>query len=344
MAGEQRRVGRRVQGGAPSPNETRRDQRRAHPVQFLKPVARSTLRAVIASGPRRALLVLAVAALVAACGADDRSPASGSSNATATAALPDGCPAAGLRRIEGGVLRTPPSARRGRTPLIVVVVPGGRGDPDDDLGVGRAATREGFAVLYPTRAGGVFWTLNGAQGTSDVENVTALLDRVQAGGCIDADRISITGVSNGGGFATRMSCELPTRFAAVVPVAAGYRALDPCPTSARASFLAIHGTADTVVPYNGKKPDRAGSVPRYTARRARRNGCDGRPRTTTPRRLVTRVVYRGCAAGLRVEILRLSGTDHGWPGAGPPLPRHNPSGVSATRELLRFVRSARRPA
>ena len=75
-----------------------------------------------------------------------------------------------------------------------------------------------------------------------------------------------------------MACALPDRFAAVVPVAAGYRALDPCPAAAHASFLAIHGSADTVVPYNGKRPDRAGSVPRYTARWARRDGCAaGRP-------------------------------------------------------------------
>jgi polyhydroxybutyrate depolymerase len=166
---------------------------------------------------------------------------------------------------------------------------------------------------------------------------------VIAAGCVDPDRISITGVSNGAGFATRMSCELPTRFAALVPVAAGYRSLDPCPTSARASFLAIHGSADTVVPYNGKTVDNhAGSVPRYATRRAKRDGCNAAPRTTHPRRLVTHVVYRGCDAGLRVEILRLSGTDHGWPGAGPPRPDENPSNVSASTELLKFVKGARR--
>jgi polyhydroxybutyrate depolymerase len=198
-------------------------------------------------------------------------------------------------------------------------------------------------VLYPTRPAGGFWTLNDGQGTSDVDSVSALLDRVIAAGCVDPDRISITGVSNGAGMATRMSCELPTRFAAVVPVAAGYRALDPCPANARASFLAIHGTADTVVPYGGKEEDdRAGSVPRYTARRAKRNGCSAATRTTRPRRLVTRIVYRGCDPGLRVEILRLSGTDHGWPGAGPPRPAHNPSEVDSATELLRFVKSARR--
>ncbi len=293
---------------------------------------------------RRVVIVAALAAVVGACGAKDSTSAANTVAATVTAAQAEAsCPAAGVTDLEGGFIRTPSGARPGRTPLIVLVMPGGDGDRRDRLGLAGPATRQGYAVLYPTRAQGGFWTLNDAQGTADVENVTALLDRVVAAGCVDPDRISITGVSNGAGMATRMSCELPTRFAAVVPVAAGYRALDPCPANARASFLAIHGSADTVVPYNGKTVDRhAGSVPRYAGRRAKRDGCAGTPRTSRPRALVTHLVYRGCDRGLRVEILRLSGTDHGWPGAGPPLPDHNPSKVSATTELLKFIKSARR--
>lgn len=61
---------------------------------------------------------------------------------------------------------------------------------------------------------------------------------------------------------------------------------------------------------------------------------------TTPGARVTRYAYGGCDDGLRVELLRLSGTDHGWPCAGPLLPDHNPSGMSATRELLRLVAGA----
>jgi polyhydroxybutyrate depolymerase len=290
---------------------------------------------------------------LAACGSGaDRdvgssaAAAAGDPPARAAQAAPS-CPAAGLSTIQGGQLRVPAGAQPGRTPLLVVTLPGGRGDARDRLGVGRAATRQGVAVLYPTSANGGFWTLNDAQGRQDVSEVTGLLDRVApaaGGGCFDPDRISITGVSNGAGFATRVACELPDRFAAVVPVAAGYRALDPCPPTARASFLAIHGTADTVVPFNGKKPDRRGNVPRFTARWARRAGCDPTPRRGTPRRLVTRFTYRNCDGSRRVELLRLSGTDHGWPGAGPPLPDHNPSGLSATTEVLRFVRGARRAA
>jgi polyhydroxybutyrate depolymerase len=308
-------------------------------VATLARVPISSLRRV----PFLAGLTALAAALLAACGGDQ--PATRAA-ATSQAAQAAACPPAGLREVEGGLLRVPDGAQPGRTPLLVVVVPGGDGDRDDRLGIGAAAGREGVAVLYPTAPGSGFWQLNDDFGRSDVTAVTGLLDRQGATGCFDADRISITGVSNGAGFAARMGCELPGRFAAVVPVAAGYRALDPCPANARASFLAIHGTADTVVPFNGRPPDRKGNVPRYTARWARRDGCSAAPRTTTPRSLVTRFTYRGCDDGLRVELVRLTGTDHGWPRERSTgrLPRRNPSRFSATTEVLRFIRDARRSA
>jgi polyhydroxybutyrate depolymerase len=295
--------------------------------------------------------VAAIAAVAAGCGGSDTSSASSdppaASNAAATtqAAQQASCPAAGLHTVQGGLLRMPSGAQPGRTPLLLVVIPGGDGDPSDRLGIGAAGNRQGFAILYPTSPGSGFWQLNDEFGTSDVTAVTGLLDRQTATGCFDQDRISITGVSNGAGFTARMACKLPTRFAAVVPVAAGYRALDPCPANARASFEAIHGTADTVVPFNGKKPDRKGNVPRYTARWARRDGCNATPRTSTPRPLVTRFTYTGCDAGTSVSLVRLSGTDHGWPRRRLTgrLPSRNPSRFDATTEVLRFIRDARRP-
>jgi len=313
--------------------------------------------------PRRAALVAALGLLPAACGGADASStaSTGAQTATRAASTTQGgtthgttaqaaasCPAAGLRDVPGGLLRMPANARPGRTSLLVVVIPGGQGDRRDRLGVGAPANAEGVAVLYPTSPGSTFWQLNDAFGTSDVTAVTALLDGQQATGCFDPDRVSITGVSNGAGFAARMGCELPTRFAAVIPVAAGYRALDPCPANARASFLDIHGTADTVVPINGKKPDRKGNVARYATGWARRVGCSATPRSSRPGRLVTRFRYTGCDSGIRVERVRLSGTEHGWPGSrfgpGGRPPSPNPSRFSATREVLRFIRTARRPA
>ena len=88
-------------------------------------------------------------------------------------------------------------------------------------------------------------------------------------------------MSNGGGFAARVGCELDD-VVAIAPVAGGYRALDRCPSTRRVSVLEVHGTADHVVPYRGKKPDYAGSVPRYLAGWAKRDGCTGKP-TSQPR-------------------------------------------------------------
>jgi polyhydroxybutyrate depolymerase len=307
---------------------------------------------VIARPVRRASITVCAAALAAACGGQAATPSAGSDPPTVSRAADTtqvqqaSCATAGLHTVQGGLLRMPANAQVGRTPLLLVVIPGGQGDANDRLGIGRAGNLQGVALLYPTSAGSGFWQLNRAFGTSDVSDVTGLIQRQVASGCFDPNRISITGVSNGAGFTARMGCELPTTFAAVIPVAAGYKALDPCPGNARASFLDIHGTADTVVPINGKKPDRKGNVARYTATWAQRDGCTASPRSSAPRPLVTRFTYSGCDGGTRVQRVRLTGTDHGWPRTRLTgrLPSRNPSHFDATTEVLRFIRDARRPA
>jgi polyhydroxybutyrate depolymerase len=250
------------------------------------------------------------------------------------------CPPAGYSELDGGHIRMPSGATPAATRLLLAIMSGADGDAEDNLKLGAAANRQGIAVLYPTVRAGSIWELDDAMGDADVQTVTALLQRALATGCFDPDRVSIVGLSNGAGFANRLACKLPGQFAAVVSVAGGYRALDPCPPQERASFLAIHGSADQIVPYNGRKPDRKGNVPLFAAGWARRDGCSTTPATLHPRHLVTRLVFGGCPAGMRVEVLRLSGTDHGWPGAAPPWPRHNPSGVDANLEVMRWIRHA----
>jgi polyhydroxybutyrate depolymerase len=299
------------------------------------------------------VLALPVLGLVAfACGlvpglgtSSAKRPAAAAAGGQARAAEADErfCPTEGLSTVTNGQLRMPHGAKPGATRLLVAVMSGGDGDADDYLKLGAAANREGIAVLYPTgRAGGI-WQIADRFGSSDVGLVSDLLDRMLATGCFDPNRISIVGVSNGAGFATRMACKLPTRFAAVVAVAAGYRALDPCPDT-RASFLAIHGSLDSVVPFYGRPPDYKGNVQRYTADWARRDGCSGKASNARTARYVTRFDFGPCASAMKVQILLLTGTDHGWPGAPPPFPHQNPSGVDGNLEVLRFVRHAARPS
>src|SRR4051794_6866682 len=281
-----------------------------------------------------AAVVFATVLAVAACGSTGQTAPSAQAGPT--------CLGAGRHVVDGAVIRMPPGARAGRTPLLVVVIPGGNGDPKDHLRLGTLADAQHVALLYPTAQDNGFWQLNDKQGSTDVDAVSKTIDDTLATGCFDNRRVSITGVSNGAGFTARMGCKRPDLFAAVVPVAAGYKALDPCPAAARANFLDIHGTADTVVPYNGVPPDRKGSVPRFTARWARRAGCSTTPHAGHPQKLVTHLVYAGCDGGRRVEAYRLSGTQHGGPGPTGPFTRRTPPGFKAAPAVLGFIRQARR--
>jgi polyhydroxybutyrate depolymerase len=217
--------------------------------------------------------------------------------------------APGDHRLGDTLLHIPP-----KPPVGLVLAfhgAGGTGDEfADGTGFSDAADKHGFAVLYPSAAAHQFWSLNGKMGTEDLDRLRTLLPQALAAAC--TDRVFATGVSNGGGFAARVGCELDD-IVAIAPVAGGYRALDPCPSSKRTSVFEVHGTADHVVPYRGKKPDYAGSVPRYLAGWAQRDGCSAKAVAKRETKVVTHLRYQTCKNGLAVEHLRLADVDHGWP-------------------------------
>jgi polyhydroxybutyrate depolymerase len=262
-----------------------------------------------------ALVVSSVAALVAY---DPTDPPQTAVAATDCVAEP------GAHRLDDTLLHIPP-----KPPVGLVLAFHGAGGTGDGFagatGFSDAADDHGFAVLYPSAAADRFWSLNGRMGTTDLDDLRALIPQALELAC--TDRVFATGVSNGGGFAARVACELDD-VVAVAPVAGGYRALDRCPPSRRVSVLEVHGTADHVVPYRGKKPDYAGSVPRYLAGWAERDGCAGRPTSRRETKVVTHLRYRGCANGLAVEHLRLQDVDHGWPDAA--------WGLDTNEAVLRF--------
>jgi polyhydroxybutyrate depolymerase len=265
--------------------------------------------------------------LVAAAGCD--------AAPTRTAAVGGCSPARGDSRLGDALLHVP---RTAQAPLPLVVAFHGAGGSAAgfavESGLSRSADRHGFAVLYP-QAGSRrrFWALKRTARPDDVARMRAMLPDAERLVCADSQRVYATGVSNGGGFAARVACEMSDTFAAVAPVAGGYSSLDRCPAGARASVLEIHGSADEIVPYRGRGADHAGDVGAYVAGWARRDGCDARPRIAHPARYVTRLSYPRCDPGYAVEHVRLRGTDHGWPGARSPWPHHDPTGVLA-REMV----------
>ena len=224
--------------------------------------------------------------------------------------------------------------RVGRRPLaLVLALHGSHGSGafmERYSGLSRLADTAGFAVVYPDAAG-PSWRISGAD--ADVRFLDALLDRLLAGGCFDARRVTAVGVSNGGGMAARFACAGDDRLAGLVSVAGGYSALPACRARRPLSVLEIHGTSDGIVPYPGV-------VLPWVRGWVARDGCAPRARRRAVSAHVLRLQWASCRGGVAVAHLRLIGGHHAWPGAHPPDP--GPSfGVSAAREAWRFARGLR---
>lgn len=184
-----------------------------------------------------------------------------------------------------------------------------------------SADAHGFVAVYPE---GVAKTFNAgfccgeaqSQNVDDVGFALALLDHVEAKLCIDKERIFATGLSNGGYMAQRLACEAPERFRGFSSVA-GLLALTSCSPSTRRPILHFHGTADSIVPYDGNAFLQ--SAPETMADWATRNGCDTATESVYQEGDASCVRYRGCSAGNDVELCTIAQGGHTWPG-GTPVP------------------------
>jgi polyhydroxybutyrate depolymerase len=205
-------------------------------------------------------------------------------------------------------------------------------------GFSRLSDRRGFVVAYPTASGNpARWNIAGAAGTApdDVAFTRDLLDSLEARLCIDRSRVYATGVSNGGGMAARLGCELSDRLRAIAPVAGGYSTLPPCQAKRALSVLEIHGTRDQVVPYAGRGPARSGSVWGFLRSWVQRDRCPPRSVRSVPARHVVRVDWAPCDTGTTVAHLMIVGGRHEWPEALPERGDRSP-GLSASNEVWRF--------
>jgi polyhydroxybutyrate depolymerase len=114
-----------------------------------------------------------------------------------------------------------------------------------------------------------------------------------------------------------------------------------CDANRPLSVLEIHGTADSVVPYNGRPGTGAGSVMSWLGGWLHRDGCPSSPHTQQLSARVARLDWSSCRGGATVEHLRLTGAAHAWPGADPP--DDGPDlGVSAADETWAFLQNRRR--
>ncbi|MEZ5341031.1 MAG: PHB depolymerase family esterase [Acidimicrobiales bacterium] len=118
------------------------------------------------------------------------------------------------------------------------------------------AETEGFLVASPTGPPALGDSRNSweliqldSPDRDDVAFASALIDDVVDRFCGDEQRVYSTGMSNGGLFTSRLVCQLADRLAAASSVA-GVTHPDECEPSRPMPFIAFHGTADGVVPFD----------------------------------------------------------------------------------------------
>ncbi len=209
------------------------------------------------------------------------------------------------------------------------------------------AEREGFIAVHPT--GAVTPALDGEETSSwelaqfddpdrdDIEMARALIDRLVTEHCVDPNRIYSTGFSNGAFFTARLVCELADRIAAAVSVA-GVSHPDDCQPVRPVPYLAYHGTADDVVPFDGgssslDEPDSPPEVreffdqvmPDEFAQFAADFGCRSDPDPSSISSSVTRYDYRDCRDDVALAFVEIDEGGHTWP--------NSPIGILLSRDL-----------
>lgn len=155
-------------------------------------------------------------------------------------------------------------------------------------------------------------------GTDDVGFIDGVLSEIEADHPIDPKRVFVAGFSNGAMLAHKVACELAPRVAAVAGVAGS---MEPaaCQPTAPISVMAIHGTADDRVEYDGGQfPSIAGgrsyaSAPDTVSFWKTHNHC---AMTNTPVEYdnVRKARFSRCDDGVEVVLYTIDGGTHSWPG------------------------------
>ena len=248
---------------------------------------------------------------------------------------------------------------------LILALHGGGGDPDQFAsasGLARAATRAGFAVAFPAgtgRRGERLLTWNGGyccgsaarNGIDDIGFLKAVIKDAADRFGVDGSGVYLTGMSNGSILSETFAAKNPGMVRAVAGVS-GTMDTSRTRVQGKVPALIIHGTADTMVPYEGGKGDTSltrtnfasvasvvkaflapwGGVLAETSRTIDRKD-DGTSVIVTDYQKGGRVVLR---------LMKVEGGAHHWPGGRKArLSEGKTQEIDANTEILRFFAANR---
>ncbi len=211
------------------------------------------------------------------------------------------------------------------------------------------ADTAGFAICHPDgllNSWNVGWDFGSK--ADDVGFLSALIDSLVAEFSIDPERVYACGMSNGGFMSYSLACELNNKVAAIASVTGSFSPayFPTCEPGRAVPVMQIHGTADTVIRYNGT-PNISIPVEETVDFWVMNNGCDTSPVITpvpdidtTDLSTAERWDYPNCRDGSAVAFYRVEGGGHTWPGAFILFDVTNQD-FEASVEIWRFFRQYR---
>lgn len=252
--------------------------------------------------------------------------------------------------VSGGLERTysvhiSSSCDQSRPTPLVIVLHGGGGTGKGMVkltGFNALADRENFIIVYPdgfekhwNDGRGVQWQAQ-VENVDDVGFISALIDQLSDELNIDASRIYVTGISNGGMMSHRLGCELSQKIAAISPVASNIPvSMAPVWSPSRPMpVLIINGTDDPLERWEGGEirlwRNTYGvvlSVADTVKFWVEKDQCSSSPVITqlpdkdpADGTKVRKEVYGGCQDGAEVVLYAIEGGGHTWPGGLQYLP------------------------
>lgn len=163
-----------------------------------------------------------------------------------------------------------------------------------------------------------------SRGSYDVHFVSQMIARLEKEYPVDRTRIYVAGFSAGAFMTNRLACDLAGTITAAASVAGSMWWADCAPTRP-ISILAMNGTDDSRVPYEGGWIDRSGGVTLPAAkdlaqRWASIDSCAGVP-SVSQVGITQTSLWEHCTGAAVVRLDTIAGGHHTWFGAGfDPVP------------------------
>lgn len=193
-----------------------------------------------------------------------------------------------------------------------------------------------------------------ADAEKDLNFISNLIDSIKILYNIDLNRVYATGYSNGGFMSYDLACFLNSRIAAVASVAGTMVAShdSACNPAHPTPVMEIHGAADSCVTWNGLPAQcltlqviQCLNIDTLIKHWVNRNNCLTTPVVTNVSNInlldlctAQNYVYNGGTHGSRVELFKVNGGWHTWPGSGFVFGGGTCMDFKATVEIWKFFR------